>query len=94
MPGNYEPQPMPTSPGSVATGSLGAAGNTGASTHSKASTLEKTKKQKHGGFSPVGAVIGVPDRAVKSSLGLTDRTTKAGLGVTGKTTKEFFKAIF
>ncbi len=58
------------------------------------SAPSKNTKKKHHGFSPVGAVFGVQDRAFKSSLGLTDRTAKAGLGVTGKTTKEVLKAIF
>jgi len=61
---------------------------------STAASAPPSSKQKRHGFSPAGAVLGVPDRAVKSSLGLTDRTAKFGLGVTGKTTKEFFKAIF
>lgn len=54
---------------------------------------QKNKHKGHG-FSPVGALLGVQDRAVKSSLGLTDRTAKAGLGVTGKTAKEVLKVIF
>ena len=61
---------------------------------SQPSTPTKSTKQKRHGFSPVGAVFGMQDRAFKSSLGLTDRTAKAGLGVTGKTTKELLKAIF
>ncbi|HEY9678838.1 MAG TPA: hypothetical protein V6C76_12580 [Drouetiella sp.] len=60
---------------------------------SKTPKSQKMSNHKHG-FSPVGAVFGLPDRAVKSSLGLTDRTAKAGLGVTGKSTKEVFKAVF
>ncbi|HEY9731356.1 MAG TPA: hypothetical protein V6C89_05555 [Drouetiella sp.] len=61
---------------------------------SPTSPVSKRQKQKKHGFSPVGAIFGVQDRAVKSSLGLTDRTAKAGLGITGKTTKEIFKAVF
>jgi hypothetical protein len=52
------------------------------------------KKQKKHGTSPVGAVFGVQDRAVKSSVGLTDRAAKASLGVSGKAVKEVFKTIF
>lgn len=58
------------------------------------STPSKNTKQKGHGFSPVGALFGMQDRAVKSSLGLTDRAAKASFGVTGKTTKEVLKAIF
>lgn len=64
------------------------------STSSVASVPSKNTKHKGHGFSPVGAIFGMQDRAFKSSLGLTDRTAKAGLGVTGKTTKEVLKAIF
>lgn len=64
------------------------------STSNVASAPSKNTKQKGHGFSPVGAIFGIQDRAFKSSLGLTDRTAKAGLGVTGKTTKEVLKALF
>lgn len=82
----YDPQPQPTLSAPVP--------SAGAAQTPAAQSINKKQKQKKHGFSPVGAVFGVQDRAVKSSLGLTDRTAKTGLGITGKTTKEIFKAIF
>lgn len=93
--------PLPTSLPSPSASIPLNSGNSSAATSSKTSS----RMQKKHGFSPVGAVFGVPDRAVKSSLGLTDRTAKTSLGltdrtaktslgITGKTTKELFKAIF
>lgn len=65
-----------------------------ASTPFATSKPARRAKHKRHGFSPAGAVLGMPDRAVKTSVGLTDRTVKTGLGVPAKTTKEVFKAIF
>lgn len=103
----FAPQSQPPATAPIQSNSASQAPVPGSSKAARSSKTSKSssKSQSKHGFSPVGAVLGVPDRAVKSSLGLTDRTAKTGLGltdrtaktglgITGKTTKEIFKAIF
>lgn len=71
-----------------------AAPSTVTSQTNSVSTQAQSTKPKGHGFSPVGALFAMQDRAVKSSFGLTDRTAKTGLGVTGKTAKEVLKIVF
>ncbi len=86
-------EPSGTPPGAQTSVTVPAPASAGVPSFSEPPSAGAKKQKKHG-TSAVGAVFGVQDRAVKSSVGLTDRAAKTSLGFSGKAVKEVFKTIF